>query len=114
MSDCLFCKFVRNELPTRLVYRDALVMAFEDINPQAPHHILIIPTKHIASVNELTAEDSETVGQMYLTAQKIAHDRGFAADGYRTVLNTGPNAGQTVFHMHLHLLAGRALRWPPG
>ena len=114
MSDCLFCKFVRDEIPTRLAYRDEKVMAFEDINPQAPNHILIIPTKHIASVNELTAEDSETVGQMYLIAQKIAQERGFAADGYRAVINTGPNAGQTVFHLHLHLLAGRALRWPPG
>jgi histidine triad (HIT) family protein len=114
MSDCLFCKFVRDEIPTRLAYRDDLVMAFEDINPQAPNHILIIPTKHIASVNELTAEDVETVGQMYLTAQKIAQARGFAVEGYRTVINVGPNAGQTVFHLHMHLLAGRAFRWPPG
>jgi len=114
MSDCLFCKFVRNEMPTREVLRNDAVLAFEDINPQAPHHILIIPVKHIASVNELTAADTETVGQMYLAAQKIAKERGFDQDGYRAVINTGANAGQTVFHVHLHLLAGRALRWPPG
>jgi histidine triad (HIT) family protein len=114
MSDCLFCKFVRKEIPTREVYRDDNVLAFEDISPQAPHHILIIPTKHIASVNALSIEDAETVGQLYLAAQKIAKDRGFADDGYRAVINTGSNAGQTVFHMHVHLLAGRALRWPPG
>jgi histidine triad (HIT) family protein len=114
MSDCLFCKFVNNEIPTRLAYRDEHVMAFEDINPQAPTHVLIIPTKHITSINELTAEDAQTVGQIYLIAQKIARERGFATDGYRTVMNTGSNAGQTVLHMHLHLLAGRAFRWPPG
>lgn len=114
MSDCLFCKFVRKELPTREIFRDERVLAFEDINPQAPYHILIIPNKHIASVNDLSPEDTETVGRMHLVAQKIAQEKGFSEDGYRIVVNTGLNAGQTVFHMHFHLLGGRAFRWPPG
>lgn len=114
MSECLFCKFVRKEIPTREVFRDDDVLAFEDINPQAPHHILIIPTRHIASVNDLTEGDVAAMGKLHLVAKEIARDRGLAEDGYRLVLNTGPNAGQTVFHIHLHLLGGRTFRWPPG
>lgn len=114
MSDCLFCKFVSKELPTREVYRDEEVLAFEDINPQASTHVLIIPAKHIASTNELTEADAPAIGKLYLAAKQIAAERGIAEDGYRLVMNCGPNAGQTVFHIHLHLLGGRALGWPPG
>jgi histidine triad (HIT) family protein len=114
MSECLFCKFVSRELPTREVLRDDDVLAFDDINPQAPTHVLIIPTRHIASVNEVGPGDAAAVGRLICAAKKIAEDRGLSSDGYRLVLNTGPNAGQTVFHMHLHLLGGRAFAWPPG
>ena len=113
MSDCLFCKIIAGEIPARKVYEDENTFAFNDINPQAPTHILIIPKRHIPGVKEAKPEDAETIGQCHLIAAKLARERGLEK-GYRTVFNVGPDAGQTVFHLHLHLLGGRALHWPPG
>ena len=113
MTDCLFCKIIAGSIPSKKVYEDEKVFAFEDIKPGAPTHILIVPKKHIAGVDQLTEADMEIVGYSHLIAAKIARERGIE-DGYRTVYNVGPNAGQSVFHLHLHLLGGRALRWPPG
>jgi histidine triad (HIT) family protein len=114
MTDCLFCKFVNGEIEPDKVYEDDHVLAFRDINPQAPTHILVIPKKHISTLNDLQAEDEALVGKLYLAAQKIAVDEGIAEDGYRTVMNCNELAGQTVFHIHLHLLGGRGMAWPPG
>jgi histidine triad (HIT) family protein len=114
MSDCLFCKIRDGQIPAKVVYRDAQCLAFEDINPQAPTHVLFIPHKHIATVNDITPEDREVVGQLFVAAAKLARERGHADNGYRVVMNTQRDAGQTVFHIHLHLLAGRPLHWPPG
>ncbi len=114
MSDCLFCKIRDGEIPANIVYEDEAVLAFEDVNPQAPDHVLIVPRKHISTVNDLTDEDAKTVGQLYLAAKKITADLGVADDGYRLVMNCNEKAGQTVFHIHLHVLAGRNMTWPPG
>jgi histidine triad (HIT) family protein len=114
MSNCLFCRIVAGEIPAKIAYEDEDVVAFHDINPQAPLHVLIIPRKHIAMINDLEAEDAELVGKLYLAAKKIVLASGYADDGYRVVMNCGADAGQSVFHIHLHLLAGRALSWPPG
>jgi histidine triad (HIT) family protein len=114
MSDCLFCKIRDGHIPAKVVYRDELCLAFEDINPQAPTHVLFIPLNHIATVNDITVEDRETVGHLYVAAAKLAKQRGHAESGYRLVMNTHRDAGQTVFHIHLHLLGGRHLTWPPG
>jgi histidine triad (HIT) family protein len=111
--DCLFCRIVRGEIPTKKVYEDEETFVFEDINPQAPTHVLIIPKKHIVDVKEAKAEDAEIIGKLHLVAAKIARNRNIE-NGYRTVFNTGPGAGQSVFHLHLHLLGGRPLSWPPG
>jgi histidine triad (HIT) family protein len=113
MTDCLFCRIVRGELPTRKIYEDDRALAFNDINPQAPMHVLIIPKKHIVGLKEATSEDAELIGYCHLLAAKIARDRGME-EGYRTVYNVGPKAGQSVFHLHLHLIGGRNLNWPPG
>jgi histidine triad (HIT) family protein len=113
MTDCLFCRIVRGELPTRKIYEDDRALAFNDINPQAPMHVLIIPKKHIVGLKEATSEDAELIGYCHLLAAKIARDRGME-EGYRTVYNVGPKAGQSVFHLHLHLIGGRNLSWPPG
>lgn len=113
MDDCLFCRIGRKELPAKLVYEDKDVFAFEDIHPHAPSHILICPRKHFASLSDASPEDANVLGQMQLIAANIAAERKLA-DGYRTVINTGAGAGQTVFHLHLHLLGGRPFRWPPG
>jgi histidine triad (HIT) family protein len=113
MTDCLFCRIVRGELPTRKIYEDDRALAFNDINPQAPMHVLIIPKKHIVGLKEATPEDAELIGYCHLLAAKIARDRGME-EGYRTVYNVGPKAGQSVFHLHLHLIGGRNLNWPPG
>jgi histidine triad (HIT) family protein len=110
MTDCIFCKIVAGEIPSTKVYQDDTVTAFRDINPVAPTHILIIPNKHIPSVNDLTPEDEATMGYLYTIAQKIAADEGVAESGYRLTINTGPDGGQVVFHLHLHLLGGRKLR----
>jgi histidine triad (HIT) family protein len=114
MKDCLFCRIIRREVPGSIVYEDEQVLAFNDINPQAPTHVLVIPKRHIASLNELGADDDRIVGEVVRRAAAIAADRGIAASGYRTVFNTNREAGQTVFHIHLHLLGGRSLAWPPG
>jgi histidine triad (HIT) family protein len=114
MSDCLFCKIVAGEIPGHLVYEDKDVVAFQDINPQAPLHVLIVPRRHIPTLNDLTATDDALVGAMFRRAAALAKQHGYAERGYRTVLNCNREAGQSVFHIHLHLLAGRGLGWPPG
>lgn len=111
---CLFCKIAREEIPSRKVYSDDDVVAFEDINPQAPTHILVIPRRHIASTDDLTPADHATMGNVVTRAATLAREMGINADGYRLVINCGEAAGQTVFHIHLHLLGGRAFSWPPG
>jgi histidine triad (HIT) family protein len=113
MTDCLFCKIDRKEIPAKMVYEDAELFAFEDIAPQAPTHILICPRKHLSSLTEAEAEDAGLLGRALLLAAKLAGERGLTG-GYRTVVNNGSGAGQSVFHLHVHLLGGRAFRWPPG
>lgn len=112
--DCIFCKIVQGEIPANIVYQDEHVVAFEDIKPKAPHHKLIIPKKHIATLNDATTEDTALLGRMMQTAKQLAKDLGFADDGYRVVMNCNKGGGQVVFHIHLHLLGGRSLNWPPG
>ena len=114
MPDCLFCRIITREIPSSVVYEDDRVFAFNDINPQAPIHVLVVPKRHIATLNDLASEDDGLVGELVRRASAIAKDRAIAAGGYRTVFNTNRDAGQTVFHIHLHLLAGRGLMWPPG
>ena len=114
MSGCLFCRIVAGEIPATIVYQDDRVVAFKDINPQAPGHVLVIPRRHIPSLNDLTAEDDALVGEMIRRGAALAGDMGFTERGYRTVFNTNADAGQTVFHIHLHVLGGRRLTWPPG
>jgi histidine triad (HIT) family protein len=114
MSNCLFCKIINREIPGAIVYEDGRLLAFNDINPQAPTHILVVPKRHIASLNDLTEEDDGLVGEMVRRAAAIARERGIAEGGFRTVFNTNRDAGQTVFHIHLHLLGGRNMHWPPG
>lgn len=113
MKDCLFCRIVSGEIPSKKIYEDAHTFAFEDISPQAPTHVLVVPKKHIAGLKEADAEDAAIIGHCHLAAARIARERSIE-DGYRTVLNVGPKAGQSVFHMHVHLLGGRNLHWPPG
>jgi histidine triad (HIT) family protein len=113
-SETLFSKIINREIRADIVYEDDEVLAFRDINPQAPTHILVIPKKPIATLNDLEEEDATLVGRLVLVAKKLANDEGFAEDGYRVVLNCNENAGQTVFHVHLHLLGGRSFGWPPG
>jgi histidine triad (HIT) family protein len=113
MPDCLFCRLLKGEIPAKIVYEDDRAVAFEDIHPQAPTHLLIIPKKHIVGLKEATAEDAGLIGHCQLVAARLAHQRDLD-DGYRTVYNVGPRAGQSVFHLHLHLLGGRDLKWPPG
>ena len=114
MDDCLFCKIASGEINTDLVYETESVLVFRDINPQAPLHVLVIPRKHISTANDVAAEDAGLVGEMVLAAQQVAAAEGYAESGYRLVMNCNADAGQTVFHIHLHLLAGRSLTWPPG
>jgi histidine triad (HIT) family protein len=114
MAECLFCKIVRREIPGKIVFEDEALLAFEDVNPQAPTHVLVIPKRHIESLNVLEASDDGIVGEIVRRAAAIAKDRGISAGGYRTVFNTNRDAGQTVFHIHLHLLGGRSMTWPPG
>ena len=111
---CLFCRIVAGDIPAKRVYEDDALLAFEDIKPEAPVHILIVPKRHIATLNDLGAADDALVGALVRRAAAIARDRDVDADGYRTVFNCNSHAGQTVFHIHLHLLAGRRLGWPPG
>ena len=113
MEDCLFCKIVAGQIPATIVYQDEEVVAFKDINPQAPQHILLIPKRHIPSMAELTLEDGPLLASLFTTASKLAHDLKLE-QGYRFVTNVGPHAGQSVFHLHFHLLGGRPMSWPPG
>ncbi len=114
MTDCLFCRLVAGEIPATIVFQDDAVVAFKDITPQAPMHVLVIPRRHIGTLNELSTGDDGLVGRLIRTAASIADEHGHAASGYRAVFNCNADAGQTVFHIHLHLLAGRRLGWPPG
>lgn len=114
MSDCLFCKIAEGKIPAKLAYQDENYVAFHDINPQAPTHVLIIPRRHVATLNDLTAGDNDLVGGMFLVAQKLAAELGIAESGYRCVFNCNAGAGQSVFHIHMHVLGGRAMGWPPG
>lgn len=114
MSDCLFCRIVRKEIPAAVVFEDDQVLVLNDINPQAPLHALVIPKRHIATLNDVTAADAPLVGEMVRRAAAVAREHGYAERGFRTVFNTNGEAGQTVFHIHLHVLAGRSLTWPPG
>lgn len=112
--DCIFCKIAAGDMPTEFIYQDEKIVAFNDLNPKAPHHILIIPRKHIATLNDLDNNDTLLVGQMVQTAKKLAVDLGIAEPGYRILMNCNEQGGQAVYHIHLHLLGGRALTWPPG
>ena len=114
MSTCLFCKIISRDIPAAIVYEDDRILAFNDINPQAPTHVLLVPKRHIASLNELRPDDDQMLGELVRRAAAIAKDRGVSTGGFRTVFNTNSDAGQTVFHLHLHLLGGRSLAWPPG
>lgn len=113
MSDCLFCKMIEGKVPSKKVYEDDNVYAFHDIRPQAPTHILVVPKKHIRGLKEAQPEDSEIIGYMHIVAAQLARERGIE-EGYRTVFNVGPLSGQSVFHLHLHLIGGRPMTWPPG
>ena len=114
MSDCLFCRIIAGEIPGNFVHKDETMVAFKDVNPQAPLHVLIVPTRHIATLNDLSPGDDALVGSLFRRAAAIAKEHGYDQRGYRTVFNCNREAGQTVFHIHLHLLAGRGLHWPPG
>jgi len=114
MNDCLFCKIIGGHIPGKFLHQDEELVAIRDINPQAPLHVLIIPRRHIATLNDLGPHDDALVGSMQRAAALIAKEHGYSDSGYRTVFNTNRDAGQTVFHIHLHLLAGRGLTWPPG
>ncbi len=112
--DCIFCKIASKEIPSKIVFENERIIAFEDINPKAPTHILVIPKKHIPYIAEIKEEDIPLIGELIYIARKIAEEKGLDKDGYRLVFNNGKNAGQEVFHIHLHLLGGRKFGWPPG
>ena|SRR5208283_4410167 len=112
-TDCIFCRIGRKEIPAKLVYEDPEIFAFEDLHPQAPSHVLICPRKHIVNLGDAAPEDATLLGHILLVAAKLARERNLTG-GYRTVLNNGAGAGQSVFHLHLHLMGGRAFHWPPG
>lgn len=114
MTDCLFCRLIAGEIPANIVHQNDHVVAFKDITPQAPTHVLVVPRRHIASLNDLSPADDALIGEMIRTAANIAQEEGHADRGYRTVFNCNADAGQTVFHVHLHLLGGRKMTWPPG
>ncbi|MEE9166952.1 MAG: histidine triad nucleotide-binding protein [Candidatus Neomarinimicrobiota bacterium] len=114
MKDCLFCRIADGEVSADIVHETDSLVAFKDINPQAPHHILIIPRKHISTLNDLTKGDTTLVGELFLAAKMLASETGIAESGYRTVMNCNADAGQAVFHIHLHVLGGRRMSWPPG
>jgi len=111
---CLFCSIARGEKPARVLYEDDIAMAFEDIAPQAPVHILVIPKKHIATALDINKEDNALIGHLYQIANRIAEEKGVAGRGFRLVMNCNPDAGQAVYHIHLHVLGGRLMHWPPG
>ena len=114
MNDCLFCQIVARSIPATIVYEDESALAFEDVRPQAPVHVLVIPKRHVASVQDLGGTDAALLGNLLVCCTKIAERKGISNAGYRLVTNTGRNAGQTVFHLHFHVLGGRAMAWPPG
>jgi histidine triad (HIT) family protein len=114
MTDCLFCKMTNGEIKPNKVYEDEEILAFRDIAPQAPTHVLIVPKRHISTLNDLQQEDAALVGKLYLAAKEVAQAEGIAERGYRTLINCNAEAGQSVFHVHLHLLGGRPMGWPPG
>ena len=113
MENCLFCRIAAGQIPSKIVYQDDDVVVFEDINPQAPHHVLIVPRRHIASMSDLTPEDGPILASICVAAEKVANVL-YLQGGYRFLTNVGPDAGQAVFHLHFHLLVGRKFRWPPG
>jgi histidine triad (HIT) family protein len=113
-EDCLFCKILNGDIPADVIYESDTAIAFRDINPKAPTHAVIIPRRHISTINDIGEDDQEVVGSLYLAAKTIAAQEGFSDEGFRTVMNCNEAAGQTVFHIHLHLLGGRQLGWPPG
>lgn len=114
MADCVFCKIVDGKIPAQVVFEDDELLAFEDISPVAPVHILIVPKKHIDTLNDLTSSNADVLGKMFLCAKNLATERHIAKEGYRAVINCMSGAGQSVYHIHLHLLGGRVLQWPPG
>ena len=113
-QDCLFCKIVAGDIPADIIYESDAAIAFRDINPQAPTHVLVIPRRHVSTINDLEPGDAALVGELFLAARHIAAEEGIAEHGYRSVINCNRAAGQTVFHVHLHVLGGRDLDWPPG
>ncbi len=114
MTDCLFCKMASGAIKPDIVYEDDAVLAFRDLNPQAPLHVLVIPKRHVSTINDLQETDAALIGKLYLAAKQVATQEGVAVRGYRTVMNCNAEAGQSVFHVHLHVLGGRPMRWPPG
>ena len=114
MSDCIFCKIAAGEVPAEVIHENDDLLVFRDLNPQAPTHVLVIPRRHIATLNDVQPEDAELIGRMHLAAKAVAEQEGIADAGYRTVFNCNAGAGQTVFHIHLHVLGGRPMGWPPG
>jgi len=113
-QNCIFCKIIEKKIPSKLVHEDELAVAFEDLNPQAPIHILIVPKKHIADIHSIKQNDRELIGHLFFVAQALGQEKGLDKSGYRIVINNGRDAGQGVFHIHLHMLAGRPMAWPPG
>ena len=114
MDECIFCRIIERRLPARIVFEDDEIVAFEDTHPQAPIHTLIVPRRHLASLKDATPDDAPLLGRLFLVATQLARERGLEPRGYRTVINTGTWAGQSVFHLHLHILGGRVFHWPPG
>jgi len=114
MADCLFCRIVEKKIPAKIVFEDGLALAFEDLNPQAPVHVLVVPKKHLPTLNDLKEPDEATAGHLLAVAARVARERGVAETGYRIVVNTNRDAMQSVFHVHMHVLGGRGLDWPPG
>ena len=114
MSDCIFCRIAAGQIPATMLYDDGEVLAFRDINPEAPVHLLIVPRRHISTLNDLNEADAALIGRLYLAGKQVAAELGVAERGYRTVINCNRDAGQIVFHLHMHLLAGREMGWPPG
>lgn len=114
MSNCIFCRIVRKEIPAKIIYEDEMVLAFEDIAPQAPVHILVIPKKHYSTILDIEEKNTELIGHIFMVARHIASQKGFDSKGFRLVINCNPDGGQTVYHVHFHILAGRQMHWPPG
>ena len=114
MQDCIFCKIIEGKIPAKILYQDEQVIAFPDVNPKAPEHVLIIPRRHIATLNDLTPEDTQLAGHLMQVAKQLAAKLGIAESGYRVLMNCNAGGGQAVFHIHLHLLGGRIMHWPPG